>query len=226
MLDRDHALSGALAGTGLVTLSHFAPIPSVLLIVSTAGAACIPDLDEPGSAVADTFRGASRALASGVKRLAHGHRRGTHTLLSALIVSGVIGGVVILSPIALAVLTAILTAVALRCAAPSHYRRDLAILIIAAVAGFLSVTHPVPAVPLVLSFATGYTLHLAGDVVTASGAPLLLPFSDQKASVPLLGRVGSQREKIAGAVMIAALALAVWGTFHGLLPSGLHGVRS
>jgi membrane-bound metal-dependent hydrolase YbcI (DUF457 family) len=147
-------------------------------------------------------------------------------LLSALIVSGVIGVVVILSPIALAVLTAILAAVALRCAAPKHSRRDFAILAIAAVAGFLSVTHPVPAIPLVLAFATGYTLHLAGDVVTASGAPVLLPFSEQKVSVPLLGMVGSKREKIAGVVMIAVLALAVWSTFHGLLPSGLHGVRS
>ena len=217
MLDRNHALSGALAGYAITALVHTPTITSVLIVVTAAGATCLPDLDEPGSAVADTFGGLSQTIADLIKRLAHGHRRGTHTILAAAGTTVVATMFVVLAPISGAIIVGVLTSIAFRCAAPRQWRKSIYGLVLGTGAAVLAVRYP-PGSLVAWAIGVGYLLHLVGDVVTASGAPVLLPFAEHKVSVPLLGVVGSLRERITGAVMLVMLFVATWAMFHGLLP--------
>src|ERR1700691_740528 len=52
VLGRDHALTGAVAFAALVPLLHVTAIGAVTGTVLTAGAALLPDIDEPGSTIA------------------------------------------------------------------------------------------------------------------------------------------------------------------------------
>ena len=219
MLDRNHALSGALAGCAIAAISHPTPVVSVLTVITTAGAGCLPDLDEPGSAVADTFGGISRAASHAVKTVAHGHRRGTHTILAAAIVTAIVGVCAITFPaITSVVMVGILTAIAFRCAAPKRWRRSIYGLILAVGMAIVASRYSL-GILTVACVGTGYILHLFGDVITASGTPIFLPFSEYKVKLPVLGRVGSWRERVAGILIITGLVISVWFLFHHLIPT-------
>src|SRR5689334_23375686 len=87
MLGHDHALSGALA---FVAVAPLLPVTGTQLAVAatlTAGAGILPDLDEPGSTIARTFGFLTGAFAWIVHQISGGHRKGTHSLLGVAIMT-------------------------------------------------------------------------------------------------------------------------------------------
>ena len=58
------------------------------LVLSTAGAALLPDLDHPGGTIANCFGPVSRAVARTVHRISGGHREATHSMLFAALAFG------------------------------------------------------------------------------------------------------------------------------------------
>lgn len=213
MLSANHALTGALAAAGLCVVFHSPLDVAAIATVATAGAACLPDLDHPEAAVSSTFGALSRTGARLVSRAAGGHRRGTHTVLAA-VVAGVLVAVLVVSvPFSAAVVCGVLASFAWRCAAPRHLRVLPLTYLAGAGAGMFAALHPV-GIALALAVGGGWLTHLAGDVVTGTGVPMLLPLSAHKISLPILGQVDSAREHIARVVLIVALALTTWAGVH------------
>ncbi len=213
MLAIDHALSGALIAGGLCVGLHTQLDIAAVATVATAGAACLPDIDHPDTAISSTFGSVSRTLSRSVSHVTGGHRHGTHTLLAVVVVTVILTAIIVIAPLAAAVVCGILASIAWRCAAPLPVRVLPLVYIFGTAAGILVALHPVGVV-LPLAIAGGWCIHLAGDVVTGSGVPVLLPLSSRKISLPVLGQVNGTREHIARVVLIVALAITTWAGVH------------
>lgn len=105
MMGTDHALSGALVGSAVVTVARFSGHPTTLttaavIILATAGYALWPDIDHPSATAARAFGPLSHGLATALNWLGEavfaitsgrrdkprrdGHRTITHTLVFAI----------------------------------------------------------------------------------------------------------------------------------------------
>lgn|GEM_PF-364512 len=87
MLGRDHALSGAVAFAAIGPLLHVTGTHLLAGVALTAGAGVLPDLDEPGSTIARSFGFLTGAFAWIVHKLSGGHRKGTHSLLGIAVLT-------------------------------------------------------------------------------------------------------------------------------------------
>jgi membrane-bound metal-dependent hydrolase YbcI (DUF457 family) len=87
MLGRDHALSGAVAFAAVGPLLHVTGAHLAVGVALTAGAGVLPDLDEPGSTIARTFGFLTGAFAWIVHKVSGGHRKGTHSLLGIAVLT-------------------------------------------------------------------------------------------------------------------------------------------
>jgi membrane-bound metal-dependent hydrolase YbcI (DUF457 family) len=87
MLGHDHALSGALAFAAVAPLLPVTGTHLAVAAALTAGAGILPDLDEPGSTIARTFGFLTGAFAWIVHQLSGGHRKGTHSLLGVALMT-------------------------------------------------------------------------------------------------------------------------------------------
>ena len=87
MLGHDHALSGALAFTAVAPLLHVTGVHLAAGMALTAGAGVLPDLDEPGSTIARTFGFLTGAFAWIVHKISGGHRKGTHSLAGVAVMA-------------------------------------------------------------------------------------------------------------------------------------------
>ena len=90
MLGRTHALSGAAAW---LAVSPLLDLPPEQLVVGTAvGAvgALVPDLDEPGAHLSRVLGPLRHSVCGTIRRVSGGHRHGTHYLLTALVVGGLL----------------------------------------------------------------------------------------------------------------------------------------
>jgi membrane-bound metal-dependent hydrolase YbcI (DUF457 family) len=87
MLGRDHALSGAVVFAAVGPLLHVTGAHLAVGIALTAGAGVLPDIDEPGSTIARTFGFLTGAFAWIVHKLSGGHRKGTHSLLGIAVLT-------------------------------------------------------------------------------------------------------------------------------------------
>ena len=81
MLARDHALSGALTFTAVAPVLHVTGAGLLAGAVFTAGAATLPDIDEPGSTISRTLGFFTEAVSWVVHKVSGGHRKGTHSIL-------------------------------------------------------------------------------------------------------------------------------------------------
>ncbi|MHB1712238.1 MAG: metal-dependent hydrolase, partial [Acidimicrobiales bacterium] len=82
MMARDHAALAAMAALGFGRLVGLTG-PDLLAATAVAtGAALLPDIDEPGSTVAHLMEPVTGLVAWMTKRIAGGHRVGTHSLLA------------------------------------------------------------------------------------------------------------------------------------------------
>ncbi|MHB8294293.1 MAG: metal-dependent hydrolase [Acidimicrobiales bacterium] len=222
MLGRDHAALGALVTLGVTRLAGLGPAETIAVTATVAGMALLPDIDEPGSTVAHLAEPFTGAVAWVTKRLAGGHRCATHSLLAVAASAGVAFAcaAIHLSPGVLAsvILVGLAYAIALRSLIPAGLRPGyIMALVFAAAATWATWTYvgfawTLWAVPL------GVALHLAGDIVTSSGVPLLWP-SKHHYSIPLLGNTASLAEKIAGLAMLAGVAFLGYAPVMALLPT-------
>ena len=178
MLGHDHALSGALA---FVAVAPLLPVSGTQLAVAatlTAGAGILPDLDEPGSTIARTFGFLTGAFAWIVHRLSGGHRKGTHSLLGPAAASAR-GAVVAPGPGRAHHGPAVLAG--LRALYIGGHHGDLFGIALAALVlwkgwDLVEVT-PWHVPVLAVSVALGTLAHVAGDMLTHDGCPLLYPVS-------------------------------------------------
>ena len=230
MLGRDHALLGAVAGVGLAEpvarLAHTALPPGQ---VAAAGAICagfalLPDIDEPGSTVSRKLGPLSEAVAAVTNKLAGGHRQATHTLWFA---GGMAALVWWLGRFALAapILVYASLALTLTMVVPAGFaRKGSFVALIGPVAAGWAVwraltgswlTDPTRVADphtwawLPAAAGAGVVLHLVGDMLTATGVPLLWPLRLRPAA-PLLGHTDSIREQLVGACLSLALVALAW----------------
>lgn len=177
MMGYTHALTGAavyLAAAPL--LVDITPLGLTAGVVVCAGAAMIPDPDHPSATIARTFGWPTQMLAKGVAAVSGGHRQGTHGLLFAALAGFLVW---------LACLTGTVGQVACMTLALGLGARSLgwtqsgviANLTTFGVCALLSTaiveTTPVGWLP--VAYTLGCLAHLAGDMCTNSGVPLLWP---------------------------------------------------
>lgn len=248
MMGTGHAATGAatwlaLTATTIPGLHLIAPGPDATLVgaLIVAGAALAPDWDHPSSTVAHSLPGGG-AIATGIATMAGGHRKGMHALLAAALVWPLLHLASLVRwapagwPHPLPVLTLALTAGCLALAVKAlHLSGSWPSAWITGIVTTIAISTVAPNVYawLPVCVALGYTVHLAGDMLTVGGVPLLWPVMPKPPvavvdnplakhlwlpngffSVPILGTTGSWRE---WALTIAASAYIAWG-FWTLIP--------
>ncbi|MGO4105607.1 metal-dependent hydrolase [Leifsonia sp. YAF41] len=231
MMGTHHAITGAAAwvavtstATQIPTLGWhpLGPVSVVLGAVVCAGAALLPDADHHNATIAHSLPGVGRLATGAVRAASGGHRHGTHSLLSAILVLGTAlwlaqsswyaedrtGAVFVGSAIAAAALLAF--AVKVLTVVPGWCQAWAIGGTIAALISWLS-PHQWEWLPLCI--AIGWAAHLAGDFLTTGGLPLFWPLKVKaprlvsrtpllKAlwskggyfALPILGNTGSWRE--------------------------------
>jgi membrane-bound metal-dependent hydrolase YbcI (DUF457 family) len=199
MLGRDHALSGALAFAGVAPLIHVTGWHLAIGMAMTAGAGVLPDLDEPGSTIARTFGFLTGAFAWLVHTLSGGHRKGTHSLIGiAALTAGTVAAASWqkttwaadgrlahpwhLVPAGLAL--ALLFAAGLRALRLGGHLGDAAGIALAALVVWkgwdLALVGRGHWPVLAACTALGMLAHVAGDMCTHDGCPLLYPLSQHE----------------------------------------------
>lgn len=83
MMGRSHALSGCAVGLAGGWLYGLPPVQSIFVGLVCGGAATLPDIDHPDSTVSATFGIVTQAFSLLVRKLAGGHRNGTHSAFGA-----------------------------------------------------------------------------------------------------------------------------------------------
>jgi membrane-bound metal-dependent hydrolase YbcI (DUF457 family) len=196
MLGHDHALSGALAFAAVAPLLPVGGIQLAVAATLTAGAGVLPDLDEPGSTIARTFGFLTGTFAWIVNRISGGHRKGTHSLLGIglLTIAALWAGSLqrgaaaslqhgeqwlYLLPAGL--IMALLFSAGLRALYIGGHHGDLfgiALAVLVLWQGWDLVEVTAWHVPvLAVCVALGMVAHVAGDMLTHDGCPLLYPLS-------------------------------------------------
>lgn len=184
MEGKDHALSGALVFAGLAPLTVPLTGPELAVgTILTAGAALLPDFDEPGSTISREGGWLTSGFAHLVHWAAGGHRRGTHTLL----------GTVIFTATAVLAVTeasnwggkawlflwlALLISAALRVLPLPGRGHLLDTAGTAAAAGMCFWHNGLALVPACVGL--GVLAHIAGDELTHGGCPFLWPVFNHK----------------------------------------------
>ncbi|WP_017602287.1 metal-dependent hydrolase [Nocardiopsis lucentensis] len=200
MMGTSHAATGLLAGAavGAVLGSHAAD-PLVCAAVG-AGAALLPDLDEPGSTVGRSLGAATEGVASLLRSASSrvyestatpyelragkdgGHRHLTHTLPAVVVFGLVAWGLSALAPLGLGVVVFAMAALglgtvarAVRWLGPLR-KRKLAASVVALLVATGAVVADGGAAWLVgLTVGVGTLVHILGDWLTRSGVPLAWP---------------------------------------------------
>ncbi|MCC2315004.1 metal-dependent hydrolase [Cellulomonas xiejunii] len=235
-----HALCGAaawvaVASTAPYTLGWY-PVSSLGIVTGAlvcAGAALAPDADHHDATIAHSLPPVSEWVCDLVGRLAGGHRNGTHSVLGIAVLTGIAwaAGTVtmhsdVLGDLAVGAGTMSLLLVAFAARALRLARRRLDAWALAlALAGFITVAAPTEWDWLPVAVGLGATVHVAGDMLTGGGVPLLWPWEPRpprwwrRAPVlndlwstggnfafPVLGTTGSWRERLLVAPLTAYAA--------------------
>jgi membrane-bound metal-dependent hydrolase YbcI (DUF457 family) len=247
MLGRDHALSGAVAFAGVAPLLHVSGAQLGAAVALTAGAGVLPDLDEPGSTIARTFGFLTGMFAWIVHKISGGHRKGTHSLLGiGLLTAGCwaaglwqrsawgAGGRLVLPwhLVPAGLILGLLFASGLRALRIGGHFADLAGMALAALViwkgwDLVLVTISSRHVPiLAVCIALGMLAHLAGDMCTHDGCPLLYPVSSHEFGL-LPERIRITTHKLAEhwvvtPLLLAGLAYFAWrDAGHALTSPGI-----
>lgn len=181
-LGHTHALSGAVTGSAASIYVLHLPLPQAALLAGlTAGAAVLPDIDHPDSTLAHSFGFLTHAFAWLVGRISGGHRHGTHTLIGVAVFTALAWLAVTYrhdtaGRIGLgALLTLILAGALIALRLGGHWSDALAI------GGAIAMVSTGTGLSLVaLATGLGCATHIAGDMLTDSGCPLLYPFSEYR----------------------------------------------
>jgi membrane-bound metal-dependent hydrolase YbcI (DUF457 family) len=231
MMGIHHAITGAAAWVAVTSAAVELPTfgwhplgPSSIALgaIVCAGAALLPDADHPNATIAHSLPVVGRLATSAIGRGSGGHRHGTHSVLSAVVVvfgalwlmqsgwtsaeAGTIANIVSVIAVAglLAFALKVLTVVP---------KWSLAWVLGGALSLLIDRLAPTEWTWLPLCIAVGWVTHLAGDFLTTGGLPLLWPFrprapkglrrmpvigsmwsSGGRFALPILGNTGSLRE--------------------------------
>lgn len=219
MMARHHATLGALAVLGGCALFHLPLASELALSGCTVGAALGPDIDEPGSTIAHLLEPITGVVAWFTKKLAGGHRMGTHSILAALVAGG---GTYLCEQVSfgpgrpsLAIVPlAICLALAIRVLLPRLFRPGhIMAIIIGSALAWLAWHHGMDFAYLPLAVGAGWLLHLLGDVLTTGGTPLFWPVTKRHYHWAILHNTDSGRERVLGAVMFCGVMLLAWAVF-------------
>lgn len=222
MLGHDHALTGAIAFAAAAPLLHVGAAGLAAGAVFTAGAALLPDIDEPGSTIAREGGFATRTLAWISRRAAGGHRKGTHSAIGVALFTAAAWGAVtaaghlhgrwqhVAALVVLGVFAQWLLAGALHALRLGGHHGDA----IAAAAAAAAVYWHWGLTLIPLCIAIGALVHIAGDMATDSGVPFLYPLSGHDFHVlplPLCFKTGKWVEHwLVSPLLLAALAYLAW----------------
>lgn len=181
----------------------------------TAGYGVLPDLDHPSATLARTLGPATRALAGAVSGLAGGHRKGTHTIWCAgLVVAGVAWLVAQFGSNAaiLVVFCGFYLAAMILKLAPRPTSSTAELVYVVEAAAATAATWWLVGDWWWLPWAVGFGVvgHIAGDILTTEGVPILWPLPYPVVRIPLLGDTDSGRENLfASALGIAMVWIAL-----------------
>ena len=231
MMGTHHAVTGAAAWIALTSTLNsipalgwmpLTPAEVALGAVVTAGAALLPDADHPSATISYSVPWVGKMVTGLVNSAAGGHRHGTHSGLSAIIVIALavlagVAGVVDTSAGSPYVLIAGGVAAALLAFSLKVLKvvRSWGVAWLSGIVIAVAVTHFAPEqwVWLPASVAVGWVVHMMGDFLTTGGLPLLWPKNPRPPkswqenqfalrfwskggyfALPILGNTGSWRE--------------------------------
>jgi membrane-bound metal-dependent hydrolase YbcI (DUF457 family) len=245
MLGHDHALSGALAFAAVAPMLHVSGTQLAVGTALTAGAGVLPDIDEPGSTIARTFGFLTGAFAWIVHLISGGHRKGTHSLLGiALLTAGAVAAgswhagaaatrehpTLWWHLVPAGLILALLFSAAFRALNIGGHHGDLFGIALAALVlwrgwDLLEVTSwQVPA--LAVCVALGMLAHVAGDMLTHDGCPLLYPLSRYDFGLlpePVRITTNKLAERwVISPLLLAGLAYFVWRAAGPALTASHH----
>lgn len=224
MRGHDHALSGALAFAAVAPLLHVTGANLAAGIALTAGAGLLPDLDEPGSTIAREGGFLTMALAWVVHRVSGGHRKGTHSLagiavFTAAAALAVTFDAAIWARVVLWLFLALLLGAGLHAVRLGGHHGDVLALAAAGVAVWWHAG--LSWVPLCI--ALGALAHLAGDMCTHHGCPLLYPLDRRDFGLlpePLRISTGKFAEHwVVSPLLVAGLVFLAWHDTATTLPA-------
>lgn len=206
-----HAASGAAAFLALTPLAaHVAapltPAQTAAGAVLAAGAGITPDLDHSDASAAHTYGPPTRVIAAAIGWISGGHRNGTHSILGVAVFTAAAYAAT-LHPAGTVIAVALLTGFGLKALAPIHWTAR-----VAAGAGAAALTWWFPGLAawpvLPLAVAVGCAAHIAGDILTRPGCPLLWPASQGNTSIPLVDTDGwSEKWVVTPFVGVATIGL-------------------
>ena len=183
MLGHSHSLSGAAAGAAAGEfVMHLPPAGVATLAGFTAGMALLPDLDSCGSSAGRCLGLISRSVAWVIRGISGGHRHASHSILGAAAFTGLAllachfrGDWAGKAGLALLLVIAVSSALEALHVTDGHTADLAAIAVAAAVVWY---GYGLALIPLAVGL--GCLTHDAGDCLTESGVPLLLPFSQHR----------------------------------------------
>ncbi|MHB1762636.1 MAG: metal-dependent hydrolase [Acidimicrobiales bacterium] len=214
-----------LVGLGVGELAGLHPAVALGFGAGVAGAGMIPDIDEPGSAVAHLAEPLTGVVAWFTKRIAGGHRQASHSLLAVGIVAAGCYGLQHLD-IARGVPAAVIPlgfayALAIRGILPFGARPGHLMALVVGGAAAYGVVHYLGASWVWMAIGLGWWMHLVGDMLTSGGVPLFWP-DKRHVSWPVLGHTNSTRESIFAVVLSAALVALAWQPVAHLIRGSGH----
>lgn len=214
MMGRTHALTGAIAGLALCQpVPELTALHTLTVAAVTAGAALWPDMDHPQSTAANAVGPVTRIPAALISVISGGHRNGTHSLIGiaaagvVTIGAALIGGFVL--GLWVAFLVAIGTGSLLGRSRPAMAGHVLVFLLIGGLATTTAVFDPPRTGIIVAAVMLGFAVHIAGDVITEEGCPLLWP-AKPRVGLGLITTDGLIERWLITPVAVAAVT--VWGS--------------
>ena len=128
-------------------------------LVLTAGAGVLPDIDEPGSTIARSYGFLTETFAWIVHHLSGGHRKGTHSIIGVVVFTAGAWAAVhfdhtLAGKIALGVFLSLLLSAALAALLVGGHHGD--------------------------ALGVGAAAHIAGDMLTHGGCPIVYPVSREE----------------------------------------------
>ena len=225
MQSRTHAATGALAGVGIGVLAAHGLEPAATLALAASGAALIPDLDHPSSAISRSLGPLTKLLSRGAAAAGGGHRGLTHSAMFAA-GSGLLAAALAVAinatghpwgpALVLGMLAALGSRTILQIGAGPNSRpwlprrtRHLLVLLAAGATGYAAFRAGLSPELTGVVVAGGCLAHLAGDLISG-GVPLLWPARRQRVVLARFRTRGKlDRALSPGLLLVSIAALAL-----------------
>lgn len=237
MLGRSHAISGAMASSlALTAVPDYVaaePFAAAAFVVTTTGAAVLPDADHPNATAAKVLPPLSAPICGVVATVSGGHRKGTHYLLGLIVFAVVV--TVACAPslilgadhpyntyavISQAVLTGVCVAMGLGALRVFRASKSPAFGWVAAfLAGALVWYSQLDPLVTIAALVGGCFVHIVGDMLTPQGVQFLWPITTTF-RIPILAtkdkEARKRREALLASLMIVVTIIA-WAYIIGAL---------